>query len=503
MQPDRPTAAKFISPARKRRETFFKILKPLSRGDNTSPLRAQAFTRTALSAMFNWIFRLYTTRSSHLNETSHPKVPSALRPVSFTTPTLFAITGHVDYKARLLTHPTPIPAYDDQDARFAHAFRILEDAIVARAFPAASVAVTHRNQLMALRTFGRFTYDPASPEPTTATLFDLASLTKVIATTSMAMVLYERGLLDLDVALISIVGEFSGEDPRRDEVTLRMLLAHSSGLPAYEKLFLRARTRDELLALALAMPLANDPGSHAEYSDIGFILLGVALERLADESLARFCQREIFGPLALTHTTFKPAPELRSKIPATADDQTFRHRIIQGEVQDENASVLGGVAAHAGLFANGQDVATFANAMLRAGTRSSDGTDEHGATGVLARRHTATEPTADRPEKLVFRPETVALFTTRESSPEGTSRALGWDTPSSPSQSGRYFSPRSYGHLGYTGTSLWIDPERDISITLLTNRTWPDCANQAIKQIRPRFHDAVFEVLGLADVATE
>jgi CubicO group peptidase (beta-lactamase class C family) len=103
----------------------------------------------------------------------------------------------------------------------------------------------------------------------------------------------------------------------------------------------------------------------------------------------------------------------------------------------------------------------------------------------------------------MLRPETVALFTTRESSPEGTSRALGWDTPSSPSQSGRYFSPRSYGHLGYTGTSLWIDPERDISVTLLTNRTWPDCANQSIKQIRPRFHDAVLEVLGLADAATE
>src|ERR1700751_2634403 len=464
MQPDRPTAAKFISPARKRRETFLKILKPLSRGDNPSPLRAQAFTRTALSAMFNWIFRLYTTRSSHLNETSHPKVPSALRPVSFTTPTLFALPEPANYKARLLPHPTPIPAYDDQDARFAHAFRILEDAIVSRAFPAASVAVAHREQLLALRTFGRFTYDPASPQPSTATLFDLASLTKVIATTSMAMVLYERGLLDLDVALISIVGEFSGEDPRRDEVTLRMLLAHSSGLPAYEKLFLRARTRDELLALALAMPLANDPGSHAEYSDIGFILLGVALERLADESLDRFCQREIFGPLGLTHTTFNPAPAVRSQIPPTASDETFRHRIIQGEVQDENASVLGGVAAHAGLFATAQDLAIFAIAMLPRGPP-------------------------------ILRPETIALFTARESAPEGTSRALGWDTPSTPSQSGRYLSSRSYGHLGYTGTSLWIDPEPTFSVTLLTNRTWPDCANQSIKQIRPRFHDAIFESL--------
>ncbi len=399
-----------------------------------------------------------------------------------------------------MTHSTPIPGYSDQDLRFASAFRILEDAIAARAFPAASLAVSHHDQLLALRTFGRFTYDPASPEPTTATLFDLASLTKVIATTSMAMVLYERGLLDLDLPLIAIVGEFSGEDPRRDEVTLRMLLAHSSGLPAYEKLFLRARTRDELLGAAFSMPLANDPGSHAEYSDIGFILLGVALERLADETLDRFCQREIFGPLGLTHTTFNPAPELRSAIPPTADDQTFRHRLIQGEVQDENASVLGGVAAHAGLFATAEDVGRFANAMLRAGARSSDGTDENGATDVPVARHPALEANPEPHKNPLLRTETVALFTTRESSPQGTSRALGWDTPSSPSQSGRHFSPRSYGHLGYTGTSLWIDPERDICVTLLTNRTWPDCANQAIKQIRPRFHDAILEALDPATV---
>lgn len=331
------------------------------------------------------------------------------------------------------------------------------------------MAVTHQGKLVALRSLGRFTYDSTSPQPMADTLFDLASLTKILATTAMAMILYERGLLDLEMPVISIVGEFSGEDPRRDAITLRMLLAHSSGLPAYEKLFLRAHTRDELLAAAFSTPLANDPGSHAEYSDIGFIVLGIALERLTDESLDRFCQREIFGPLALTHTTFNPAPELRPSIPPTADDQTFRHRIIQGEVQDENASVMGGVAGHAGLFATAADVATFAHVLLQGGNTH-------------------------------LRPETIALFIARESSPEGTSRALGWDTPSAPSQSGRYFSPRSYGHLGYTGTSLWIDPDRGLSITLLTNRTWPDCANQAIKQIRPRFHDAVMEALGLGNV---
>jgi serine-type D-Ala-D-Ala carboxypeptidase len=360
----------------------------------------------------------------------------------------------------------PAASYDDQDHRFAKAFRLLDEAIVGRAFPAASIAVTHEGKLVALRAFGRFTYDPASPEPAPGTLFDVASVSKVVATTTMAMILYERGLLDLDISVNSIVGEFSGEDLRRDEVTLRMLLAHSSGLPAYEKLFLRAAAPDQLLQLAYSTPLANDPGSHAEYSDIGFIILGVALERLADESLDRFCQREIFGPLAMTHTTYNPAPELRPLIPPTADDQTFRHRIIRGEVQDENARVLGGVAGHAGVFSTAADVATFAHVLLQGG-------------------------------KPILRPETLSLFTAREASPEGTSRALGWDTPSPPSQSGRYFSPSSYGHLGYTGTSLWIDPQRNLSVTLLTNRTWPDSSNQTLKQIRPRVHDALIEALNL------
>jgi CubicO group peptidase (beta-lactamase class C family) len=157
---------------------------------------------------------------------------------------------------------------------------------------------------------------------------------------------------------------------------------------------------------------------------------------------------------------------LKNSIPPTADDRTFRHRIIQGEVQDENASVLGGIAGHAGLFSTAEDLAIFAHAMLNGGH-------------PILRSSTVT----------------IELFSRRESAPERTSRALGWDTPSSPSQSGKYFSSSSFGHLGYTGTSLWIDPDRQLSMTLLTNRTWPDSENQAIKQVRPAFHDAVIEVL--------
>ena len=378
--------------------------------------------------------------------------------------------------------------FSAQEGNFRSAFELLQNAITARAFPGCALAVTLRGELIAHHALGRFTYDPAATPITTASIFDLASVTKAIATTTMAMILYERGLLDLEAPVTAIIPEFAGEDPRRRDVTLRMLLSHASGLPAYEKLFLGAKTREELLADALSTRLTTDPDTRAEYSDIAFIILGVALERLADEPLDTFCQREIFGPLGMSHTTFNPPKAWKDQIVPTADESgrdecgtdtlvrqpltspahspasKFRDRVVQGEVQDENASVLGGVAGHAGLFSTAEDVARFADAMLSGG----------------------------RP---IVRPATIELFTRRATAPVGTSRALGWDTPSSPSQSGKYFGPRSYGHLGYTGTSLWIDSDRQLSITFLTNRTWPDCHNQAIKKVRPVFHDAVIEAL--------
>jgi CubicO group peptidase (beta-lactamase class C family) len=398
-----------------------------------------------------------------------------------------------------------LSAWDEQDQVFSTAFTILKAAIAERAFPAASIAVTLEGKLVALKSFGQLVYTTNSGAPLlpdfgrsgdfevlVSTLFDLASLTKVVATTAMAMILYERNILELDAPIIGIIPEFATDsegqaDPRRRQVTFRMLLAHSSGLPAYEKLFLKARTRDELLRAAFTIPLTADPATRAEYSDIGFIILGVALGRTAADSIDLFCQREIFGPLMMAHATFNPPADLRPQIPPTADERkharTFRNRIIQGEVQDENAHVLGGVAGHAGLFSTAEDLARFANAMLQCGAGSCD----EGLCG------------AGTPARAgVVCPETVELFTRRESSPAGTSRALGWDTPSSPSQSGKYFGPRSFGHLGYTGTSLWIDPDRQLSITLLTNRTWPDCSNQAIKQVRPALHDAIIEALKIS-----
>jgi CubicO group peptidase (beta-lactamase class C family) len=340
----------------------------------------------------------------------------------------------------------------------------LHAGITQKAFPGASVAVTHRGKLVALKALGGPTYDPDDPAVNPNTIYDLASVTKAVATTAACMVLYERAKFPLEQRFAEVLPEFAGSDPQRTKVTLRMLLAHSSGLPAYVKLFETAKDRDELLAQAAQVALIADPGSRTEYSDIGFILLGAALERITGEPLDAFCKREVFSKLGLQAITFQPRTESRLSIPPTENDRTFRHRVIQGEVHDENAWVMGGVAGHAGCFATAETVATFAECMLQGGAP-------------------------------LFQPHTVEVFTQRQNVPTGASRALGWDTPSAPSQSGRYFSSRSYGHLGYTGTSLWIDPERRLSVTLLTNRTWPDRGSQAIKQIRPAFHDAVVEAI--------
>jgi len=201
--------------------------------------------------------------------------------------------------------------------------------------------------------------------------------------------------------------------------------------------FLKARTCDELLQSVFIMPLVANPGARAEYSDIGFILLGIALERLADESLDAFCQREIFAALGMTNTAFNPPSKLRTQIPPTVDDRSFRHRIVQGEVFDENASVLGGVAPHAGLFSTAVDLAQFANAMLNPGT--------------------------------LLRRETIVLFTHREAMPAGTSRALGWDTPSATLAVGKIFRHGILWPLG-VHRNLSMDRSRPATLDHFTNQ---------------------------------
>jgi CubicO group peptidase (beta-lactamase class C family) len=380
--------------------------------------------------------------------------------------------------------------------RFADACRVLDEAIAARAFPGCAFGVLAGGEVALLGARGRFTYDEASSAVTPETVYDVASITKVAATTAAAMLLHQRGLLQLETPLGKLLPDFLASrsaDDRARGITLRHLLAHNSGLPGYVEFFRTAATAGALLEACLKLPLKADPGACAEYSDPGFILLGKALEALTGESLSAWVRREVFQPLGLTATGFMEShpsdknkgvarvghpvfssgfnrfsAEARALIPPTEEDTAFRHRIIQGEVQDENAWLLGGAAGHAGVFSNVPDLLRFAREILDAVSNSGNA--------------------------RIFNAETVHLFAQRQG-PPGSSRALGWDTPSQPSSSGRHFSPHSIGHLGFSGCSLWIDLEAGVAVTLLTNRTWPDRASQLIRQVRPAFHDAIRQAL--------
>lgn len=354
--------------------------------------------------------------------------------------------------------------------QFASVRRVLHDALQARAFPGCAWGVLAIDQqLEHFESLGQFTFEADAPRVTAETVFDVASLTKVVATTAAAMWLVDRGKLDVgwlvgDLLPGFVVGREAGEMARY--VKLRHLLAHNSGLPGYVRFFQTASTAADLYSACLKLPLEADPGARAEYSDPGFLLLGKALEVLLREDLATWTERHLYRPLGMNATGFRPAAGLRAQIPPTEMDATFRQRRIQGEVQDENAFVAGGVAGHAGLFSNVPDLLRFSRALLG---------DAGGAAPL-------------------FSPGTMQIFAERQS-PEGSSRALGWDTPSQPSSAGQFFSRNSIGHLGFGGCSLWIDIEARVAAVLLTNRTWPDRSNEAIRQIRPSFHDAVRQAI--------
>jgi CubicO group peptidase (beta-lactamase class C family) len=366
----------------------------------------------------------------------------------------------------------PAPEQPISDPRFEAACRVLEDAITGGAFPGCAFGVLAEGTLLLQDARGRFTYEQDSTRVTSGTVFDLASVSKVVATTAIAMLLYQRGRLDLDEKLGTLLPEFlagrTAADHARD-VTLRHLLAHNSGLPAYVEFFKTASSSAELLSACMRLPMEAAPGQRGEYSDPGFILLGKALEVCMGEPIDVFAQREIFNPLGMNSTGFCPPPELQTAIPPTEDDLTFRQRRIQGEVQDENAWLLGGVSGHAGLFSNVPDVLRFAAEVLKSSVNDSE-------------------------IKHLFEASTIEVFEKRQGPPD-SSRALGWDTPSANSSSGQYFSRRSIGHLGYSGCSLWIDLDARLAVVLLTNRTWPDRRSQLIRQVRPAFHDAVRQAL--------
>jgi beta-glucosidase-like glycosyl hydrolase/CubicO group peptidase (beta-lactamase class C family) len=366
------------------------------------------------------------------------------------------------------------PASPAMSTQLKPAYDVLDRAVADGAFPGGVLAVGWNNEL-AVHPFGKLSSDGKSPAVRADTIYDVASLTKPIVTTTAIMSLVQRGDLELDAPVVRFLPEWAKaakSDPNpawRAKITVRMLLLHDSGLPAHRDFFKDAKGREAVLARVMAEPLVHEPGTQVDYSDIGFILLGEIVERLTGESLDETA-RDIFAPLRMTDSLFNPPKSLRSRIAPTENDTVYRKRLLQGEVDDENAWVMGGVAGHAGLFSTAGDIAAFSQMLLNGGI--------YGHSRMLRR-------------------STIQQFTFRHTIGD-SARALGWDVPVQPSSSGEYFSGKSFGHLGFTGTSLWIEPERNLFVILLTNRVNPTRANEKIRQVRPALHDAVFQALGLA-----
>jgi len=352
----------------------------------------------------------------------------------------------------------------------------LDSVITAGAAPGAVLGVSVAGQRYVYAT-GRLTRDePAPAEPTT--VYDLASLTKVVGLTAAAMLAVEDGRLELDAPVQRYVPAFQGE--RKQRVTIRLLLAHVSGLPAWRPLFRETETREQAFALADITPLSSSPGTTDVYSDLGLIVLTQAVEAVYHERLDSLLARRIFQPLGMTSVGFLPAED-RARIAPTELDP-WRGRMLRGEVHDENAARLNGVSGHAGLFGSAPDLLTFGEWMLA--VRRYDGTAVPQA-GLLP------APPAVPP----FRRSTVEEFTRRQNLVPGSHRALGWDTPSPGSSAGVLLSPSSIGHVGFTGTSLWIDPEHQLVIVLLSNRVNPTRDNVTWVGVRARVADLVMTTL--------
>ncbi|HUR22033.1 MAG TPA: serine hydrolase domain-containing protein [Vicinamibacterales bacterium] len=350
---------------------------------------------------------------------------------------------------------------------FTSARAVLEEARATSAFPAAVCEVGHAGGPVWTEAFGHLTYASDSEETSTATPFDLASLTKVIATSSIAMSLMRSGMLRTDTAVSDVLTDWRGTD--RESVTVGHLLDHSSGLPAHLRFPSTVATKEEAREWLLTVPLERLVGAASVYSDVGFMLLGFLLETVAGRSLDthwdRLWESRPDARNSMVSLGYKPDAAERHLIAPTEFDAA-RGGLIQGTVHDENAATLGGVAAHAGLFGTASAVGVFAAWVLR----------------------------SFRETTWLTSPELMQTFATRRQVP-GSSRALGWDTMLPSSSCGTRMSPTAIGHTGFTGTSLWIDWERDRYVVLLTNRVYPTRDNERFLPYRSKFHDAVAEDL--------
>jgi CubicO group peptidase (beta-lactamase class C family) len=352
----------------------------------------------------------------------------------------------------------------DKSIDFSEVEQLMIEAISDSVFPGAALIAGTDSKILYSRGFGNFTYDKNSPKVTTKSIFDLASVSKVVGTTSAAMILVDQNKMSLDDKVIKYLPEFNNKG--KDKVTIRNLLLHNSGLAPFKKYYDEFTTADEVINDIMNLPLDNPPGEKYVYSDLGMITLQKIIENISGKSLDVFLQDNLFSSLEMNQTMYNPSNKIKNQCVPTELDDFWRMRLLQGEVHDERAYMLNGVAGHAGLFSNVEDLSKFAMMMLNYGEYKGE---------------------------QIISYEIIDEWTTKQT--EQSDRAFGWDTKSIEgySSAGKYFSNNSFGHTGYTGTSIWIDRENDIFVILLSNRVHPTRTNKKISKFRPIIHDVIYE----------
>jgi beta-N-acetylhexosaminidase len=363
------------------------------------------------------------------------------------------------------------------EAQLQPAFSVIENAIADKAFPGATLAVGFRDKV-SYHAFGHLSYDKDSPPTKMDTMYDLASLTKVVVTTTLVEKLVEGDFpspLDLDAPIERYLPEWAtGPQPEwRHRVTVRNLMTHTSGLPPFKEYWRTSKGKEDTLRMIFAEPLEYEPGTKVVYSDLGIILMAEIIQRLTGKPLDELANEFIFQPLGMKDSMYNPPKKLWPEIAPTEVDDRWRHRLVQGEVHDENAYAMGGVSGHAGVFSTSPDLAAFCQMLLNG--------------GVYAHQR-------------ILKRATIAEFTVPQPLAQNT-RTLGWVVPTENSSSGHYFSAHSYGHTGFTGTTIWIDPDRQLFVVLLTNRVNPTRENHKIAEVRPAVHDAIMKAFGFATEA--
>jgi len=364
-------------------------------------------------------------------------------------------------------------------AALARVDSVLLAAVEAGATPGAALAVGRHGRLVRLRGYGWLDHDRAR-QASPASLYDLASLSKVIGTTTAILLLEQEGRLSLDDRVVDHLPGWDRGDPAKGTVTLRLLLLHRAGLAAFHTWFHTLEGKEAYRAALYDEPLQAPPGTRTEYSDLGAMTLGLVVEAASGRALDAFLEERVFGPLGMDDTGFLPDTTLLPRIAPTEVDTLWRGEHVHGTVHDENADAMGGVAGHAGLFSTAFDLAVFADLLLRGG--SAPACEPRTGVGVPCPRPRA------RPLELL-EPELLAAYTRRWDG--ASSRALGWDTPAGRSSAGDWLTGRAFGHTGFTGTSIWIDPELDLYVVLLTNRVNPTRANMGHIELRRAVHDLV------------